>query len=463
MPGSRLVVLASGSGTNLQAVLDACADGRLPATVVAVVSDQADAGALVRAGAAGVPAVHVGRHPGEARADYDARLADVVAGFGPDLVVLAGWMRILTMSFLGWFPDRVVNLHPALPGELPGTHAIERAWQEARAGTRTATGVMVHLVPDEDVDDGPVLGTTTVPIRPDDTLESLTARVHRAEHELLVDHPRHPLPPGGPSMTSPNDELFDRFEALTFDDVVIVPGYSETLPDTVDTTATFAAGITLAVPLVSAAMDKVTESRMAIAMARQGGIGVIHRNLTIEAQAAEVQKVKRSQSGMITDPVTLPPTATLHEAEALMHRFKFSGVPITDADGRLVGILTNRDIRFCEGRDFDRPVVGVHDERAPAHRVGRHDARRGQGDPPALPHREAAARRRRRPPRRADHGEGHPEAPGVPERVARRRRPAALRGGRRRRRRRRGARRGARRPRPSTPSPSTPPTATRPA
>jgi IMP dehydrogenase len=158
-------------------------------------------------------------------------------------------------------------------------------------------------------------------------------------------------------MTSPNDELFDRFEALTFDDVVVVPGYSETLPDAVDTTATFAAGIVLNVPLVSAAMDKVTEGRMAIAMARQGGIGVIHRNLTIEDQAAEVQKVKRSQSGMITDPVTLPPSATLHEAEELMHRFKFSGVPITDHDGRLVGILTNRDIRFCEGSDFDRPVT----------------------------------------------------------------------------------------------------------
>ena len=154
-----------------------------------------------------------------------------------------------------------------------------------------------------------------------------------------------------------NDELFDRFEALTFDDVVIIPGYSETLPDSVDTAATFAAEITLAVPLVSAAMDKVTESRMAIAMARQGGIGVIHRNLAITDQAAEVQKVKRSQSGMITDPVTLPPTASLHDAEALMNRFKFSGVPITDPDGRLVGILTNRDIRFCEGRDFDRPVA----------------------------------------------------------------------------------------------------------
>jgi IMP dehydrogenase len=157
--------------------------------------------------------------------------------------------------------------------------------------------------------------------------------------------------------TNPNDELFDRFEALTFDDVVVIPGYSETLPDSVDTSATFAADIDIAVPLVSAAMDKVTEGRMAIAMARHGGIGVIHRNMSIADQADEVQKVKRSQSGMITDPVTLPPTALLHDAEDLMHRFKFSGVPITDPDGRLVGILTNRDIRFCEGADFERPVT----------------------------------------------------------------------------------------------------------
>jgi len=185
-PG-RLVVLASGSGSNLQAVLDACADGRLTAAVVAVVSDQAGAHALSRAAEAGVPSVHVGRHDGEGRADYDARLADVVAGFGPDLVVLAGWMRILTMSFLGWFPDRVINLHPALPGELPGTHSIERAWQEALAGERTRTGVMVHLVPSESVDDGPVLASAVVDIRPDDTLEALVERVHATEHRLLVD------------------------------------------------------------------------------------------------------------------------------------------------------------------------------------------------------------------------------------------------------------------------------------
>ena len=154
-----------------------------------------------------------------------------------------------------------------------------------------------------------------------------------------------------------NDELFDRFEALTFDDVVIVPGYSDVLPDTADTSATFAADIVLQVPIVSAAMDKVTEARMAIAMAREGGIGVIHRNLPIADQAAEVQKVKRSQSGMITDPVTLPPTATLADAEELMSRFKFSGMPITDADNRLVGILTNRDMRFCQPSDYRRLVT----------------------------------------------------------------------------------------------------------
>ena len=157
-------------------------------------------------------------------------------------------------------------------------------------------------------------------------------------------------------MTHPNDGLFNPYEALTFDDVVVVPGYSDTLPDAVDTSATFAADITLAVPLVSAAMDRVTEARMAVAMARAGGIGVIHRNMSIADQAAEVQKVKRSQSGMITDPVTLGPDATLADAEAIMSRFKFSGVPITDPTGRLIGILTNRDIRFCGPSDLARPI-----------------------------------------------------------------------------------------------------------
>ncbi len=114
-----------------------------------------------------------------------------------------------------------------------------------------------------------------------------------------------------------NTDLFDRFTALTFDDVVVVPGYSEVLPADVDTSATLARDITLQIPVISAAMDRVTESRMAVALAREGGIGVIHRNLDPEDQAAEVRRVKRSQSGMITDPVTVGPEATVAEADAL--------------------------------------------------------------------------------------------------------------------------------------------------
>jgi len=158
-------------------------------------------------------------------------------------------------------------------------------------------------------------------------------------------------------MNPRNDELFDRFEALTFDDVVIVPGYTDVLPDEVRTDACFAADIRLHVPVVSAAMDKVTEAPMAIALAREGGIGVIHRNLTGTDQAGEVDRVKRSQSGMIAAPVTLPPSATLADAEALSARFSISGVPITEADGQLVGILTNRDVRFCSPADQQRSVA----------------------------------------------------------------------------------------------------------
>jgi IMP dehydrogenase len=135
-------------------------------------------------------------------------------------------------------------------------------------------------------------------------------------------------------------------DGLTFDDVLLVPAASEILPDAVDTSCRFTRNTLLKVPLASAAMDTVTEGRLAIAMARLGGIGVVHRNLSIEQQAAEVDKVKRSESGMIVEPITLPPDATLAEAETLMGRFKISGVPITDKSGQLVGILTNRDLRF---------------------------------------------------------------------------------------------------------------------
>lgn len=142
--------------------------------------------------------------------------------------------------------------------------------------------------------------------------------------------------------------------ALTFDDVLLRPGLSNVLPSDVDLTTEIAPGIRLNIPVLSAAMDTVTEARLAIALAREGGLGVIHRNLTIEQQAAEVDKVKRSESGMIVDPFTLPPDASVAEAEALMSRYHISGVPITDASGRLVGILTNRDI--CFATDHQRPV-----------------------------------------------------------------------------------------------------------
>ena len=153
-----------------------------------------------------------------------------------------------------------------------------------------------------------------------------------------------------------NNTVFSPHEGLTFDDVVLVPGFSDVLPDQVDVRTQLTSEITLAVPLLSAAMDKVTEAPMAIAMARLGGIGILHRNMSIEDQAAEARRVKRSQSGMISDPVTLGPDASLQEAEDLMRRFRFSGVPIIDKAGVLVGILTNRDIRFCEPADFRRPV-----------------------------------------------------------------------------------------------------------
>jgi len=190
---TRLTVLVSGSGTNLQAILDACADGTIDGRVVHVVSNRKKAFGLTRAERAGVPTtVHrlkpyrdASAPDGEARRAYDRDLADLVAATEPDLVILAGWMHVLSPAFLDRFGDRVINLHPALPGELPGINAIERAWKEAQAGRRTATGIMVHRVVPE-IDAGPVLGTTVVPIEPGEPLDALAARVHAAEHRLLV-------------------------------------------------------------------------------------------------------------------------------------------------------------------------------------------------------------------------------------------------------------------------------------
>jgi IMP dehydrogenase len=145
--------------------------------------------------------------------------------------------------------------------------------------------------------------------------------------------------------------------ALTFDDVLLAPRHSVTHPKDVTLRSRLTRGITLNVPLVSAAMDTVTESEMAIAMARAGAIGVLHKNMSIDRQAAEVDRVKRSESGMILNPITLSPTGSLKEAVALMKRFRISGVPIVDPEGTLVGILTNRDLQF--ERNLDRPLREV--------------------------------------------------------------------------------------------------------
>jgi phosphoribosylglycinamide formyltransferase-1 len=199
--GARFVVLASGRGTNLQAVMDACASGALRARVVAVFSDRPEAECLRRAreGGAEAMAVPPSASRRESQSDsrrearsasrlaYDSSLADLVAAHGPDWVLLLGWMRILSRAFLDRFPSRVLNLHPALPGTFPGTKAIERAWEASRDGRLRETGVMVHLVPDEGVDSGPVLGVARLPVDPRESLEALEARVHEVEHRLVVE------------------------------------------------------------------------------------------------------------------------------------------------------------------------------------------------------------------------------------------------------------------------------------
>jgi phosphoribosylglycinamide formyltransferase-1 len=181
------VVLISGTGTNLQAVLDACESHRLDAEVVAVVSNRADAGGLERARTHGVEGVVVSPEPGEIRTDYDTRLAEVVSSFQPDWVVLAGFMRLLSMRFLERFPNRVVNVHPALPGDLPGVAAIERAHREGLEGRRNRTGVMVHLVPDEGIDSGPPVVVEEVALMAGESLHELEQRMHAVEHRLLVE------------------------------------------------------------------------------------------------------------------------------------------------------------------------------------------------------------------------------------------------------------------------------------
>lgn len=153
-------------------------------------------------------------------------------------------------------------------------------------------------------------------------------------------------------MTANVDGVPEKFATLglTYDDVLLLPGASEVLPNAVDTSTLISRNVRVNIPLLSAAMDKVTEARMAIAMARQGGVGVLHRNLSIEDQVNQVDLVKRSESGMVTDPITVSPDATLGDADALCAKFRISGVPVTDPAGKLLGIVTNRDMAFESDR-----------------------------------------------------------------------------------------------------------------
>lgn len=160
---------------------------------------------------------------------------------------------------------------------------------------------------------------------------------------------------GAPAARSVADKF--GFVGLTYDDVLLLPGETDVIPSEADTTTRLTREISLRIPLISAAMDTVTESRMAIAMARQGGMGVLHRNLPIADQAAQVDLVKRSESGMITDPVTVEPDATLTELDALCAAYRVSGLPVVDGDGILVGIITNRDLRFVPREEYEATRV----------------------------------------------------------------------------------------------------------
>lgn len=186
----RIVVLISGSGSNLQAILDGVREGVVPGEVVLVVSNRKGAYGLVRAQEAGVETLYFPlgafRRAGGSRVGYDLALADRIAEVEPDLVVLAGWMHVLSGEFLERFPGRVINLHPALPGQFAGTHAIERAFKAYQRGAIQYSGCMMHWVVPE-VDAGSVIVERVVPILPDDGLADFKARMQATEHEIIVE------------------------------------------------------------------------------------------------------------------------------------------------------------------------------------------------------------------------------------------------------------------------------------
>jgi len=179
--------MISGNGSNLQAILDACKSGELSAAVVAVVSDNPSAYGLQRANKYHIPTIVKSRNVSQSKSDYEKELCECIQVFQPDWIVLAGWMKLLSSVFLNCFSQRVINLHPALPHTFPGLKSIERAFTAFKNSEIKETGVMVHLVPDEGVDNGPVLKEAVVPIMDNDTLESLTQRMRETEHKTLVE------------------------------------------------------------------------------------------------------------------------------------------------------------------------------------------------------------------------------------------------------------------------------------
>lgn len=183
----KLVVLISGNGSNLQAIIDACQAKELNAKICAVISDKSQAFGLERARKADIPIFSKEKKLEQSRENYDIELAKIIEPYQPDWIILAGWMRLLSQSFLGYFPHKVVNLHPALPGMFPGVNSIARAFAAYQKGDIKETGIIVHLVPDEGIDSGPVLAQKNVPIYANDTIETLSERMHNIEHELLIE------------------------------------------------------------------------------------------------------------------------------------------------------------------------------------------------------------------------------------------------------------------------------------
>eukprot|EP00128_Syssomonas_multiformis_P000066 Colp12_sorted_trinity150504_noHs@24258 len=184
------VVFVSGNGSNLQAIIDAVAAGKLKLNIKVVISNRKNAFALERAAKANIPTMYFPLKPfkdaGKSREDYDAELAEKVKPYNPDIIVLAGWMHIFTEAFLNHFPNKCVNLHPALPGQFDGVNAIERAYNAYKEGKIPHTGIMIHMVTPV-VDHGEVVLTAEVPILPTDSLADLEARMHQQEHTSLIE------------------------------------------------------------------------------------------------------------------------------------------------------------------------------------------------------------------------------------------------------------------------------------